>query len=149
MLERKEMIGKLGLKTRISVLWIFMAVAMSVHSILLMLEWVETVELPEVGEVFLIVVPEWVMAMDLTMTLFMMSLFWLVPLWMAFLTVFLKGSANRWLNLIVGAVFTVFNIVHLTEPCAVMAPQKLIIVSTIVATALIVWFAWKWPKKEE
>ena len=143
------MIGKLGLKIRISVLWIFMAVAMSVHSILLMQEWVETVELPEVGEVFLIVIPEWVMAMDLTTTLFMMSLFWLVPLWMAFLTVFLKGSVNRWLNLIVGAVFTVFNIFHLTEPCAAMAPQKLIIVSTIVATALIVWFAWKWPKKEE
>jgi hypothetical protein len=125
-----------------------MAVAMSVHSLLLMIEWVETVELPVVGEVLIMVVPEWVVAMDLTMTLFMMSLFWLVPLWMAFLTVFLKGSVNRWLNIVVGAVFTVFNIWHLTEPCAVMAPQKLIIVSTIVATALIVWFAWKWPKKE-
>ncbi len=137
------------MKTKIAVLWLLMAVAMSVHSILLMLEWVETVELPEVGEALLIVVPEWVMAMDLTTTLFMMSLFWLVPLWMAFLSVTLKGAINRWTNIIVGALFTILNIWHMTEPCCAMVHQKLIVLSTIIATALVVWFAWKMPKKED
>ena len=136
------------LKVRIVALWILMAVAMSVHSILLMLEWVETVELPEVGEVLLVVVPEWVMGMDLTMTLFMMSLFWLIPLWMAFLSVTLKGSANRWANVILGIVFTILNIWHITEPCCTMIHQKLVVVSTIIATALITWYAYKWPKQE-
>ena len=126
-----------------------MAVAMSAHSVLLMLEWVETVDLPVVGEVFVIVVPEWVMTMDLTMMLFVMSLYWLVPLWMAVLSVALKGVINRWTNIIVGAVFTILNIWHITEPCCAMVHQKLIVLSTIIATALVVWFAWKMPKEKD
>jgi len=136
------------LKKRIAMLWILMAVAMSAHSIVLFMEMVEKVELPLEGEVYLVIIPEWMMEMDLAIELFMMSLFWLIPLWMAFLSVTLKGSANRWLNMILGIVFTILNIWHITEPCCTTVHQKLIVVSTIIATALIVWYAWKMPKQK-
>jgi heme/copper-type cytochrome/quinol oxidase subunit 4 len=78
-----------------------------------------------------------------------MALFWLVPLWLAFVTMTVKGSTNRWINFILGIIFTLLNIwhfiEHLLEPSVV---QILIIGSTVVVTALIAWYAWKWPKQE-
>ncbi len=133
--EVRDLMGNLALKIRIAVLWIFMAVAMSAHSVLAFMEK-EMVE-----EV-------WAMEMGPEMMLFM-AIFWWVPLVMAFLSVTLKGSSNRWANIILGVVFTILNIVHLAEHlAAASAHQILIIGSTVVATALIVWYAWKWPKQE-
>ena len=83
---------------------------------------------------------------DPAQALFVMSLFWLIPLWMAFLTVILTGSANRWLNIIVGVVFTILNIWHITQPCCEMVHQKLIGGSTILVTALVVWLAYRWQE---
>jgi hypothetical protein len=121
-------------KTRIAVLWIFMAVAMSAHSVLYFMDK-EMVE------------QMWGMKMGPGMMLFM-AIFWWVPLVMAVLSVTLKDSVNRWANMILGIVFTILNIVHLTEHFAPpSAHQILIIGSTVVVTALIFWFAWKWPKQ--
>jgi len=128
--------GNLALKTRISVLWLFMAVAMSAHGVLSFMEK-EMVE------------QVWEMEMGPGMMLFM-ALFWWVPLVMAVLSVTLKDSANRWVNMILGVVFTVLNIFHLTEHFAQPSiHQILIVASTVVATALIFWYALKWPKKGE
>ena len=122
-------------KIRISVLWLFMAVAMSAHSVLAFMER-EVVE------------EMWAMEMAPGMLLFM-ALFWWIPLVMAFLSVTLKDLANRWVNMILGIVFTVFNIFHLIEHLAEpSAHQILIIGSTVVVTALIFWYALKWPKQE-
>jgi len=89
-----------------------------------------------------------VQAMGLGMLVFM-SLFWLIPMWLAFLSMTLKDSSNRWVNFILGIIFTLLSIWHfighLAEPST---EQILIIGSTIVAAALIVWYAWKWPKEE-
>ena len=109
-----------------------MAVAISAHSIMGLLE------------------PGKVEGAALTTgMLIFMVLFWLIPLWMAFVSITVKGSSNRWVNFVLGIIFTVFNIVHLVEhlspPSAV---QILIIGSTVVATALIALYAWKWPKQE-
>jgi len=125
----------LTLKTRLSVLWIFMAVAMSAHSVLAFMEK-EMVE------------QMWGMEMGAGMMLFM-AIFWWVPLVMAVLSVTLKDSANRWANMILGIVFTVLNIFHLVEhlTTAVSAHQILIIGSTVVVTALIFCYALKWPKQ--
>jgi len=114
-----------------------MAVAMAAHSVLSFME-------PGAMEEM------WKMAMGPEMFLFM-ALFWWAPLVMAFLSVTLKDSANRKANMIVGVVFTVLNIFHLTEHLTTAPPtahQLLIIGSTVVVTALIVWYAWKWPKQE-
>ena len=122
-------------KTRIAVLWVFMAVAMSAHSIFSFME-------PEVVEQM------WEMEMGPGMML-LMALFWWVPLVMAVLSLTLKDSANRWVNFVLGVVFTILNIVHLAEHLAQpSAHQILFIGSTVVVTGLIAWFAWKWPKQE-
>lgn len=124
----------LTLKIRISLLWLFMAVAMSAHSVL---AFMEPGAIEEIGE----------MAMGPGMMLFM-ALFWWVPLAIAVLTFILRNSANRWTNIVLGIIFTILNIYHLVENVAdPSAHQILIIASTVVATALVVWFAFKLPKE--
>ena len=115
-----------------------MAVFMSAHGILLVSE-PGIIEQTMSGAIY--------QGMDPALMLFVMSLFWLIPLWMAFLSVTLNPVINRWTNIILGVVFTILNIWHLTEPCCVMVHQKLIVVSTIIASALVVWYAWKLPKE--
>ena len=130
----------LTLKTRIVVLWIFMAVAMSAHGVLAFME-------PGMIEEMMSGTIEGV-EMGPAMMLFM-ALFWWVPLVMAFLSVTLKDSANRWTNIVVGIIFTLLNIWHLIGHIAnPSAAQLLIIASTVVVTALIVWYAFRWPKQE-
>ena len=122
-------------KTRIAVLWVFMAVAMSAHSIVYFLEPGAIAEIEA-------------MQLSAGMLLFM-ALFWWVPLVMAVLSLTLKDSANRWANFVLGIVFTILNIVHLTEHLAQpSAHQILLIGSTVVVTGLIAWFAWRWPKQQ-
>ena len=65
---------------------------------------------------------------------------------MAFLSLTLKDSMNRWANIIVGIVYTALNLISLIDALAVHG--ILMWVSGAVATALIVWYAWKWPKQE-
>lgn len=122
-------------KTRIALLWVFMAVAMSAHSVLAFMEPGAMEKMAE-------------MEMGPGMMLFV-ALFWWVPLVMAVLSVSLKDVANRWTNFVLGIIFTVLNIFHLTEHIAEPSVHQLLfIVSTVVATALIAWYAWKWPKQE-
>ena len=127
---------RLTWKIRISVLWLFMAVAMSAHSVLAFMER-DVVE------------QMWEMQMGAGMLVFM-ALFWLVPLIMAALSLTLEDSANRWTNIVLGIVFTLLNIWHLVGhlTTAPAAHQILIIASTVIVTALIAWYAWKWPKQE-
>jgi len=73
----------------------------------------------------------------------------LIPLVMAVLTLALKDSINRWLNIILGLVITViffgsFIDLSTTTPAAHI---QLLSIAGFVAPALIVWQAWKWPKK--
>jgi len=127
---------RLTWKIRISVLWLFMAVAMAAHNALSFMER-DVVE------------QMWEKQMGGGMLVFM-SLFWLVPLIMAALSLTLKDSANRWANIVLGIVFTLLNIGHLVEHLTPpVVHQILILASTVVVTALIAWYAWKWPKQEE
>ena len=122
-------------KTRIAVLWLFMAVAMSAHSLLAAMVPGAEEEMAE-------------MALGPGMLLFF-ALFWWVPLVMAVLSLSLKDSANRWTNFILGIIFTLLNIFHLTEHFAQPSVHQILIVgSTVVVTGLIAWYAWKWPKQE-
>jgi hypothetical protein len=122
-------------KTRIAVLWVFMAVAMSAHAVLSFMER-EAVE------------QMWEMEMGSGMML-LMALFWWVPLVMAVLSLTLKDSANRWANFVLGIVFTILNIVHLAEHLAEPSADMILLIgSTIVVTGLIAWFAWRWPKPQ-
>jgi len=75
----------------------------------------------------------------------------LVPLIMAFPTLTLKDSINRWANIIVGIVFAVLGLVgpgeYLAKQSAYSAYMTLIGIVEFVAAALIVWYAWKSKQK--
>jgi hypothetical protein len=135
-------------KTRIAVLWVIAAEAMSAHMIMVaidpgpmkkMLEWGATIN-----------AEGWVFG----------AIYWLIPLWMAFVTVMAKGPFNRWANFVLGIIGTVLNIYHFfmcgvplsfIPPGPLSAPTAhhiLLVATTVVATALIPWYAWKWPKQE-
>ena len=125
-------------KTRIAVLWLFMAVAMSVHNVVGFMEpgMIEEIMSGEVEGV----------GLGPGMLVFM-ALFWLVPLWLAFVSMTLKGSSNRWVNFVLGVVFTLLNIYHFIQHLA-SPVQILIIGSTVAVAALITWYAWNWPKEQ-
>jgi threonine/homoserine/homoserine lactone efflux protein len=78
-------------------------------------------------------------------TLFMAILF-LVPLVMAFLSLTLKDSTNRWANIVLGVSYTGLQLYELAYTFALAQPSAyriLMDISKVVAPALIIWYAWK------
>jgi len=122
------------LKIRLSVLWIIMGVATYRCSFY----YANSVEKLVVDNA----------AIDTPEGWLIVALWWLIPLFMAFLSLTLKDSINRWTNIILGIVFTVLNIFHVYLHLGIfMTPtvhQLLIVGSTVVFAVLIVWYAWKW-----
>ncbi len=136
----------LTVKIKIMVLWLFMAIAYSVHMAL---------SIFEPGVIKLITDGK----MQISEGTFIFSVFfaWLIPLAMAFLSVTLKDLINRRTNIVLGIVFTLVNIFHLlseqlVQPSTHMAEpsvhQLLLNLSTVVVTALIIWYAWRWPARK-
>ena len=121
------------LKVKISVLWLF-------YSVLFLAAWM-TLAFMEPGAIEQIMAEEIYLLLTLTILL-------LVPLIMAFLSLTLKDSANRWTNIILGIVFTVFQLTALMTLAQPSAHMILLEGARVVAPALIVWYAWKWPKQQ-
>jgi hypothetical protein len=72
----------------------------------------------------------------------------LIPLMMVFLSLALKDSVNRWLNIVVGGIYAVLEFITLVEELA--APRGyvvLMLIAAVVGPALIVWYAWTSKKK--
>jgi hypothetical protein len=133
-------------KTRIAVLWIVAAVAMSAHMVLMILD-----------PAALQLAAQWAATAGSGGWVFT-AVFWLFPLWMAFVTVSARMPVNRWANLVTGILLTLLNIYHFfvcavpllkggpyTEPTA---QHILLVGSTVVATGLVTWLAWTWPQQE-
>jgi hypothetical protein len=78
------------------------------------------------------------------------AVIYLIPLLMVVLSLSLKGSTNRWTNLILGAVYVVLGLGELVEylVAPLVAHRILMVLVKVVFSALIVWYAWKWPKQE-
>jgi hypothetical protein len=124
-------------KIKISVLWLFSAVAFLAHQILALLE---------PGVIAGIMAGE-VEGMKIgTELILLFAILFLVPLIMAFLSLTLKDSINRWANIIVGAVFAVL-FTGVIASVAKLSGETLMTFSTVVALALIVWYAWKSKQK--
>ena len=71
------------------------------------------------------------------------------PSVMVFLSLLLKPKVNRWVNIILGIFYTV--VVLTTQFGLIMDTSANFLYSGIVEvvlTALIVWYALKWPKQE-
>ena len=128
--------GKINVKLKLSVLWLFGEVTLLTFLVL---------ELLEQG------VLQGIIAGDMkglqlgpeTLLFYAVSL--LIPLVMAFLSLTLNDSVNRWANIILGIVFAGLYlsdlIAHLIDP---YAHAILMGTAAVVAQILIVWYAWKW-----
>ena len=121
---------------RISVLWIFYAVAMSAHYVMLVFE-PDVLQKTGAGAGTRLAIGE-------------AFTNWLIPLTMAFLSVTLGDLANRYLNMVLSGLFTLLGIIHIVV-CPIVhiskkpsVHQLLICISTVVVTALIFWYAWNW-----
>ena len=128
-------------KIKLVVLWLFFAVSTSAGVVLIFL-------MPGyIGEI---------MAGELEGVpisegyLLVLALFWLIPLTMAFLSLTLKDSTNRWANIIVGIALVALHIFSSSFKLLIRGQLALglIEVSRTVVAVLIVWYAWKWPKQE-
>jgi len=76
-----------------------------------------------------------------------MSIIMAVPIFMSFLSLTLKDKANRWANLIIGVFFVVWELVFLIFVYLQDAAYEIFWgIAYLVFAALVVWYAWKWPK---
>ena len=128
-------------KIKISVLWLFWIVAFLVTMMLALFE---------PGVIEQIIAGEFAGTKIGPEIMLINAISLLIPLAMAFLSLTLKDSMNRWANIIVGMIFTVFQLVALIEMSTlptVYAYAVLIELSKVVAPALIVWYAWKSKQK--
>jgi hypothetical protein len=126
-------------KIKVSVLWLFTIVAGLASGLLALME-PGTIEQIMTGEVEgMKISPEF---------LLLFAIIFLIPLVMAFLSLTLKDSTNRWTNIIVGIVWIVLSLTDI--PMYVAKPSAYAILmwlAGVVAPALIVWYAWKSKQK--
>ncbi len=120
-------------RSRISLLWVAVAVLTPLHMLLVITEPGAIDEL-RAGKVE---------GMDPTGPVTIMwVLFVVVPLVMALLTFVLPDLPSRWANGILGVVFAGLWITEIAGPTA---GAILLNVSVIVASLLVAWHAWRWP----
>ena len=128
----------MALKMKLAMLWLFTGMTYVVYFLLMIilpgaLEQMLAGEIPELQS------PE---------ILLIMTLIFLILFIMPFLTLTLKDSINRWVNIIIGVIYVVLEFGALIDIFTHTPYAHLIIMtcSKIVATALIAWYAWKWPR---
>jgi LytS/YehU family sensor histidine kinase len=91
---------------------------------------------------------------------FEVAVFFFLPCLMAWFCLTLKDSLIRWLSIMLGILLAVIKLVALSgilagegRPLASIVKESSDAVLfteiwALVATGLIVWYAWKWPKQE-
>ena len=79
-------------------------------------------------------------------SLLLIAISMVLPIIMVFLSLTLKPKVNRWANIILGIVYTF--VVPLSMLVETSAYSIFLGIVEVVLTALIVWYAWKWPKQE-
>jgi len=127
-------------KARLSVLWLIMAVGAAASMLLnlLMPGAIKDVMAGEMGGMPL---------SEGMMVLF--ALFVLIPMVVAILCLTLNGSANRWLNFVLGIVWGLWFIVEIvgqvTGGEAAPIAMWLMFIGALVIAAYIAYFAWKLP----
>jgi len=122
-------------KIKIAVLWMYVTFAALLTTILYFME-PGVLEGIMAGEILgMQIAPE---------VLLIAAIERLGPMVMAFLTLTLPDSPNRWANIILGIVYTALSIISMIG----YSPQMMLMWgSAAVATVLIVWYAWKSKQK--
>jgi hypothetical protein len=122
-------------KIKISVLWLFASIAFLAHQIIMLMEPGIIAQLMAGEAEGQKISPGMILFSAILM---------LVPMMMAFLSLTLKDSLNRWLNIIVGTVFAVLWLISVIEATrSAYWGGALMTFSAVVASALTVWYAWK------
>lgn len=122
-------------KIKVSVLWLFASIAFLAHQIIVLMEPGVIAQLMAGEAEGQKISPGMILFFSILM---------LVPMMMAFLSLTLKDSLNRWLNIIVGAVFAVLWFISVIEATkSAYWGGALLTLSAVVASALIVLYAWK------
>lgn len=128
-------------KVRLSVLWVAIAVGMSAHMLLALVEPGTVEELIE-GRMD---------DAEITTGLVVFAgLFWVVPLMMAFLGFVLRDPANRFTNAGVGFVITVMWAWDLIASVSEgFSGLTLVLAGMFAAGLSILWHAWRWPEAQD
>jgi hypothetical protein len=122
-------------KIKISVLWMYVTFAALLTTLLYLME-PDVLEGIMAGEILgMQIAPE---------VLLIAAIERLGPMIMAFLALILPDSPNRWVNIILGIVYTALSIISVIGSSLQM---MLMWSSAAVATVLIVWYAWKSKQK--
>jgi hypothetical protein len=128
-------------RIQISVLWISLAVMMSASMVLYLFGGgADVLDAIRAGEVE---------GMEITTGLSMLfALFWLVPLVMAFLTVTLPLVVNRWVNVVMGAVWAVMNGMDAVEHLGggELGGEPLLVTVMALVGLLIAWLGFRLTK---
>ena len=76
-----------------------------------------------------------------------MAAMMMVPIFMVFLSLELKYKLNRYANIIIAIFFIILDATGfiIARPLY----ENILGIGYIIFCALIVWYAWKWPKPEE
>ena len=130
-------------KARLSVLWLTMAIGTAASFLLGLLT---------PGTIEEIMTGEWGgMELSEGMLVFMVF-FFIIPIVVAILSLTLNGSANRWMNFVLGIIWFLWLIVeiieHATMEGTVYIATYLGLAAGIVIAVYIVYFAWRLPKAE-
>jgi len=122
------------LRVRLSVLWLFIIIS-DLFNVVMSLA--EPGILEQLMEGSMALGPEY---------MFLGAVIALVPLVMAVLSLTLKHSITRWLNIILGILYTVIFLGNFGELAISMpyAHTMLLSIAGIIAPVLIVWYSWKW-----
>jgi hypothetical protein len=75
------------------------------------------------------------------------SILMIIPAVMVFLSLTLKSKVNRWVNIILGVLYTLVNISNLIGETSWIFYMSFVVVE-IALTLLIVGYAWKWRNPE-
>jgi hypothetical protein len=72
------------------------------------------------------------------------SILMAIPSVMVFLSLVLKPALNRWVNIVLGIVYTLIMLVTMPGAWAFYIFFGMV---EVVLTVSIVWYAWTWPKR--
>ncbi len=76
----------------------------------------------------------------------MMAAMMMIPIFMVFLSIELPYKTNRWVNIIIAVFFIIIDGMGFI----VLRPvyENILGIGYVIFCALIVWYAWTWPKQE-
>ncbi|MDP2268112.1 MAG: DUF6326 family protein, partial [Deltaproteobacteria bacterium] len=82
--------------------------------------------------------------------LLVMSIVFVVPIFMSVLTLTLKYPVSRWANRILGILYAMIILAFWVLGLVLLSAgyEKVWSTAQLVFALLVVWYAWKWPKQE-